>query len=172
MKKDNLLNFSCRVQKESHELTRQKDRNEQERNIFTSEKSFTYPKIYDLFFIKRKITSWEEVPPLFLIKFPIYLFLDGRDTKGEKVYERILDKENDFEIYTMLMHALTDDNFEMPDDTKHIELVTKFMETLPPIPIVTPSQIMNKLNEQDNDGEYTMFKEDDTEENNDNDDNE
>jgi hypothetical protein len=160
--KEELINYSSEVQKETYESNRTTEYKNQHKNIFISEKSYTYPKIYDLFFVKHKIKTWNDVPPLFLIKFPIYLFLDGKNTNGEDVYEKILDTEKDFEIYTMLYDALTDENFEIPDDELIEKLIMTFLETFPPIPIITNKDLMLTLNSTDQSDDHAMFREDET----------
>jgi hypothetical protein len=73
-----------------------------------------------------------------------------------------LDTEKDFEIYTMLYGALTDEDFEMPEEQEYENLIMNFLETYPKIPIVSSKQIMSVLNDKDNKDDHAMFKEDET----------
>jgi hypothetical protein len=156
---ENLAKFSCIVNQKNYELKREKEKDEEYKNIFTSDKEYTYPKIYNHFFIKKIIKSWDSIPPLFMIKFVIFLYMDGKNDQGEDVRPRILNTDDEFRIYKLLFNSITDDEFEMPDDdTEDAKLVCEFMETMPPVPIVTPDDIMNSLNESDDE----LFGQDDT----------
>ena len=155
---ENLSKFACVVSQKKYELKKEEERENEERNIFTSEKEYTYPKIFNHFFVKKIIKSWNDLPPLFMIKFPIYLFLDGKDTEGKDTGTKILGTDDEFRLYKMLYRSLIDDEFEMPDNDDDANLVREFMENLPPIPIMTSNDIMETLNESDDE----LFGEDTT----------
>lgn len=114
---------------------------------FKVEKTTTYPMIYEQMFVTKKIDSWNKIPIFFVTEFPIYLYMDGRNTEGEVVRERLLDREDEFEIFEMLYSAATDDNYELPDDPEKLSIIEDFMATLPPITIMTRDDVMSALNE-------------------------
>jgi len=139
-------------------MRREKEKEEEDRNIFISEKEYTYPKIYNHFFIKKIIKSWDLIPPLFMIKFVIFLYLDGKNDQGEDVRPKILNTDDEFRIYRLLFNSITDNEFEMPDNDEDTKIVCEFMETMPPVPIIAPDDIMKSLNESDDE----LFGEDET----------
>jgi hypothetical protein len=81
-----------------------------------------------------------------MIKFPIFVFLDGKDTDGNDVRPRILGTTDDFRIYRLLYDSL---------------LLTEFLESYPPIPIKTEIDIMCELNNFSNEN-TKMFEEEQT----------
>jgi hypothetical protein len=133
----------------------EKKREEEKKSVFISDKTFTYQKIYADFFINTNktgdhyIKSWDGIPELFVVKFVIFLYMDGRNNAGELVRERLLDTEQEFQIYEMLYNILTDDEYIVPDDEKLREFAEEFIDTLPPIQIITNDQIMKALNDPD-----------------------
>jgi hypothetical protein len=84
--------------------------------------------------------------------------MDGRDVNGEQVRERLLDTENEYVLYEMLYNVLTNENYSVPDDEKLREIAEEFINTLPPIQIITEEQIMRALNDPDD----PIFNEDET----------
>jgi hypothetical protein len=154
----NLSKFSCIVNQKKYKLKMDEDREQEGKNIFISEKEYTYPKIYNHFFIKKIIKSWDSVPPLFMIKFPIFVFLDGKNTSGENVRDKILNTPDEYRLYHLLYDSITNDDFEMPENADDEKLVCEFMETFPPIPILTSNDIMNSLNDSDDE----LFNEEET----------
>ena len=163
--KENLSKYNCVVNEEAFKLRKERDRIERDYNIFVSEKEHTYGIIYNKFFIKKEIRDWDCVSPLFMIKFPIYLYLDGKNTKGEKVRDRILDTADDFRLYRLLYDSITDPDFEMPEDDNELNMVVDFIETFPQsIPIVTEADIMERLNNADV-KHKRIFEEDETSQN-------
>ena len=163
---DGELSYNEEV-KESRQLRKEKNekrKREEKLSVFESDKTYTYKKIYaDMFINTNKngnhyIQSWEQIPELFVVKYAIFLFMDGRDTNGELVRERLLDKENEYEMYEILYNVLTDENYITPDDEYIREIVETFINTLPPIQIVTEEQIMKALNDPND----PIFNEDET----------
>lgn len=144
--KENLSKYHCLVNEQEMLLKREKDRLEQDYNIFVSEKEYTYGLIYNKFFIKKQIKGWDCVPALFMVKFPIYLYLDGKDVNGNDVRQRILDTKDDFRLFRLLYEALTCDDFEMPENEEDKQIIADFLETCPPVPIITEADIMCDLN--------------------------
>lgn len=130
---------------------------EQKYSIFMSEKETTYPRILEHFI--NKYISWNSIPPLFMSKFPIFLYLDGRDLDGNSVGERILDTDDEYYVYTLLYDALFDENFDIPSDEKYQNIIKDFMNHIPPIPLITSKQLMEGLNDSDDE----IFNDDDAE---------
>jgi len=128
---------------------RDKKREEETRNRFLSEKDFTYKKLYESFFVKNQIKDWDNIPELFKCKFPIYLYMDGKGIDGKDRHKRLLDQEDEFTVFKYLYETLTDDNFEMPEDEKYVNIINDFVETLPPIDFMTEDNIMKLLNNPD-----------------------
>jgi hypothetical protein len=151
---------SRRLRKEKTE----KRKRDEKLSVFESDKTYTYKKIYaDMFINTNKngdhyIQSWDQVPELFVVKYAIFLFMDGRDVNGEQVRERLLDTENEYVLYEMLYNVLTNENYSVPDDEKLREIAEEFINTLPPIQIITEEQIMRALNDPDD----PIFNEDET----------
>lgn len=163
--KEHLSKYNCIVNEEETKLRRERERISEDYNKFVAERDTTYGLIYNKFFIRKEIKGWDCVPPLFMIKFPIYLFLDGRDTTGKRVRDKILDTKDDFRMYRLLYDSLTDDEFNMPDDEHELELVNIFIDTFPPeIEIITEHDLMNGINLNDAKHKVNrrMFEEDDT----------
>lgn len=155
--KQNLSNYQCTIMDQEFQLKKEQERLYREFSIYASERDFTYKKIFNGFFVKRKIT-WETLPPLFLAKFPVYLFLDGKNLEGEQIRDNLLETEDGFRLFRLLYDALTDDEFELPDDGGDCALIEQFMNNLPPIQIVTEEDIMSALENKDD----NMFNCDET----------
>jgi len=149
--KDNLANFMCRVNEENRAKRYEEEKAQQRKNVFTSEKEHTYPLIYTDFFVKRKFDGFGDIPPLFIAKFPVFLFMDGKDHDGNDVRPRLLDRPDEYEIYELLLNALTDDEFELPENDEYINLVKDFNQQLPQLDFVSQDDIMKGLNEADDD---------------------
>ena len=104
------------------------------------------------------------MPPLFSIKFAVYLYLDGKDINGEDIREKLLcqsDKREELRLFKLLYGSLTNDDFEIPDDEDDRKLVEDFLETLPPIQLVSAEDIMDALNQTD-EKHSEMFREQET----------
>jgi hypothetical protein len=149
--KDNLANFMCRVNEENRAKRYEDEKAQQRKNIFISEKEHTYPLIYADFFVKRKFDGFGDIPPLFIAKFPVFLFMDGKDHDGNDARPRLLGRPDEHEIYELLLNALTDDEFELPDNEEYINLVKEFNQQLPQLDFVSQDDIMKGLNEADDD---------------------
>lgn len=163
---DKELEYDLEVE-ESRKLRKAKEekrRVEEKRSIFESDKSFTYKKIYaDMFINTNKngdhyIQSLDQIPELFIVKYAIFLYMDGRNVEGELVRERLLDREEEYDIYEMLYNVLTDEKYIVPDDERLQSIVEDFINTLPPIQIITEEQIMKALNDPND----PIFNEDET----------
>jgi hypothetical protein len=120
-------------------------------NQFESQKNFTYKTIYNDFFIKKIISSWDDIPVLFSANFAIFLYLDGKDNDGNDVRPKILDTDDEYRMYNLLLLALTDDAFELPDSESDKIIITDFLDTLPPITLLSSDNIMKSLNDPEND---------------------
>jgi len=128
---------------------RAKKRELELKNRFLSEKDFTYKQIYNDFFVEKKIKDWDKLPELFKNKFVIYLYMDGKGTDGKERHERLLDRENEFTIFKHLMSVLNNDNYDLPDNEKYVDILTDFIDSLPPIEFISDEQIMKLLNDPD-----------------------
>jgi hypothetical protein len=160
--KDIIKNVGSTVEKEDFDLAiyageidqerilkqKEKEKLEDKMNQFRSQKNFTYKKIYEDFFTNKKIPSWEDIPSLFSANFAIFLYLDGKDNNGNNVRDRILDTEDEYRIYNLLLQALTDDTFEIPEEDEFI--ITDFLYTLPPINLLSSDKIMKSYNDPEN----------------------
>lgn len=147
--KHNLSDFSCEVSKNKYDLRKEKEKQEEALNVFLNDKNSVYPKIYNNFFVNKTIKSWADVPSLFLLKFSIFLYMDGKNTEGETVREKTINTDDAYRIYKMLYDVLTDGNFEMPENEKDNEYIIDFLDTYPPIPIITDRQVLSSLNDSD-----------------------
>ena len=154
----NLSKFNCLIRDEENQIKQEIERDEQGKRIFESEKSYTYPKIYNKFFVKKTIKDWGNLPVMFAVKFVIYLFLDGKDENGHIVRERILDTEDEYHMFKLLFDSLVNDDFEPPEDEYESLIVEEFTETLPPIQMITADEIMEDLNREDHKND-ALFKE-------------
>jgi hypothetical protein len=131
-----------------------KKREEEKRSVFESDKCFTYKKLYNDMFVRTNdkgehyIRSWKQIPELFNIKYAIFLYMDGRNTEGVSVREKLLDREDEYEIYELLYNSLVNEDFELPKDEYLQCIVQEFIDTLPSdLVIVTPEEIMQALND-------------------------
>lgn len=143
--KNNLSKYHCLITEQEFNEKREKDRLEQEYNKFVSERDHTYGLIYDKFFNKKQIDGWECVPPFFMLKFPIYLYLDGKNTDGVDVRDKILGTYDDFRMYKLLYNSIVYDDFEFPEDETDVKIITDFLETFPPVPIRTEEDMSNLI---------------------------
>jgi len=103
LKKDslNLSEYNFQVTKIRHDLEREKERLRSEENVFESERRFTYPKIKH--HIESGESSKEDIPDMFLDKYPIFEYMEEND---------LLFNENAFEIYKSLYRDLHGDSEE------------------------------------------------------------
>lgn len=142
----------------------EKKRQEEKKSIFESDKSFTYKKIYaDMFINTNKngehyIKSFDQIPELFIVKYVIFLYMDGKNTEGKDVRTRLLDTPEEYTLYEMLYNVLTNEDYVVPEDEKLQLIVEDFIDTMPPIQIITEEQIMKALNDPND----PIFNEDET----------
>jgi hypothetical protein len=154
----NLSKFSCVIRDKEIDMKKDLDVLTEGFNMFNSEREYTYPKIFNSFFSKNTIRDWNALPSLFLAKFPVYLYLDGKNLDGETVRESLLDTDDGYRLYKLLYMALTDDDFDPPEDEDDQNIINDFMENIPPIPIFTDREILDDMkNENDR-----IFEEDET----------
>ena len=151
-------NIICEVNENNLKEKKEKEKIEQEYNIFVSEKEYTYPKIFNHFFIKKIINGWDNIPSLFIAKFPVYLYINGKDLEGNQVRENLLDSKEGFRLYKLLYDSITDDDFMMPTDENDKKIIEDFINNLPPIQIINEKDIMNIMNDPDDD----LFERDNT----------
>jgi hypothetical protein len=128
------------------------EKTKQNKKMFINDKCVTYSNIYSDFFEKKIIKNWNEIPPLFNSKFPVFLFMDGKDKNGSNVRDKLLDKENEFEVFTMLHNFLVSTvdnsiNFDTPSDEISKKILNDFTEFMPDIKVITQKQVMECLND-------------------------
>lgn len=104
---------------------------------------------------KHKRITWNSLPPLFISKFVVYLFMDGKDEFGNGVRTKLFGREDEVKIFDILSKSLCDD-FEPPDNDEYIAIVNDFVESLPPVNIMTCDEVNHVLNEKDR-SKYEMF---------------
>ena len=130
-------------------------------SIFLADKESTYKMVLNAIMSDTKLgdeIDLNKVPPLFLSKFPVFLFMDGKDLFGNTVRDGLLDTENEYHIFTLLHNSLSNE-FETPEDDEDIQLVSDFMDFLPAaFQPKTDEEIMELMNEQDRENEC-IFKE-------------
>ncbi len=160
--KKNLLEHHCDIAEHEFKLKREEERLKQEYNIFVSERDYTYGLIYDKFFVKKQIKGWDCVPPFFMLKFPIFVFLDGKNTEGQNVRPRLLDTKDDFRLYKLLYNSIVSSEFEPPEDEEDARIVSEFLESFPPVPIITEDDINEMMLNEDTIGRRyrRIFEED------------
>lgn len=133
-----------------------KEKLQQELNIFNSERTYTYPKIFKTFFIDKKITDWDKLPPMFIVKFLIFLYLEGKDLTGIQIRENLLDSKDGFRLFKLLHEYLeqistdvsNDDKLELPNNENDKKIVEDFISNLPPITsLLTNKHIIEMLND-------------------------
>jgi len=124
------------------------------KQVYLSERDYTYSRIYDDMFKHKRIT-WNSLPPLFISKFVVYLFMDGKDEFGNGVRTKLFGREDEVKIFDILSKSLCDD-FEPPDNDEYIAIVNDFVESLPPVNIMTCDEVNHVLNEKDR-SKYEMF---------------
>jgi hypothetical protein len=66
---------------------------------------------------------------------------------------------DEYKIFNLLHNSITDQQFELPEDENDAKIVLDFLETLPPIDIITPEDIMSALNKGN---KHRIFAEDET----------
>lgn len=159
--KENLSKYHCLVVEQEFNEKKEREKLEEEYNKFISERDYTYGKIYEKFFVKKQIKDWDCVPPFFMLKFPIFVYLNGKDLNGENVRESILYTKDDFRMYKLMYDALVNPDFEMPDDEDDSKIIIDFLDSYPPIPIMSEYDIMLELNKYDNKN-AKIFEEDET----------
>lgn len=146
--KDDLSRYNCAYRDDEYKEKKIRNKLIEEYNKFVSERDNTYGIFYNKFFVKKEIAGFDCIPALFKLKFPIYLFLDGRNTDGDIVRNKILNTKDDFRLYKLLFDSLTSDDFEMPDDEDEIRLVNDFLDTFPDIPLCSDKDYMMSYNEK------------------------
>lgn len=144
--KDNLANFICKAKYEKSMENKKLEKIQEAINLFIYDKENIYPKIYDDFYVRHKFNGFSNLPPLFISKFLIFLFMEGRDHDGILVRQGLFGRPDEYEIYDLLRNALSDDDFELPDNEEYIIIIKDFLRQLPQINIVSSTEIMDMLN--------------------------
>ncbi len=144
---ENLSKLHCITADEKYKIKKDEDRQLQKFNVFLSEKNYTYQQLLTQFFDPESDRNWDSLPPFFVVKFAVFLFMDGKDINGESVRERILDTADEYQIFTVLYNTLTDDEF-INDNQEYEKIIEDFTNSLPPIKLVSEDDVQNFLNEQ------------------------
>lgn len=151
----NCSKLACAIRDEEIATKKEEEKIQQEFNIFKSERTYTYPKIFRGFFTDKKNGNWNDLPPMFIAKFAIFLYLEGKNLDGKQVRENVLDSADGFRLYKLLREYLekltgdenSDNEFELPGDENDKKLVENFISNLPPIRLLTERNIMEMLND-------------------------
>lgn len=160
---ENLSSYITNYNEEQKETKKRDEELEKNISVYISEKEYTYKKIYNSM-IKSGGINFEKIPSLFISKFPVFLFMDGKDCEGNDVRDRLLDTDDEYRIFKILYDSLVDENFNEPENDDDAEIICEFMDFLPNgYQAITPQEIMNFHNKKDNSGACIMFKEDETE---------
>jgi len=135
---------------------KEKEKYEQKLKRYTYDKTEIYPKMCNNLFLTQRFTSLEHIPLLFRRQFIVFLFMDGKNLNGEYVRDSLFDKDNEFEIYELLMNSMDESFCNFPDDKELLSMLEKFEHFIPDIEL--PS--MKNLNEssESSDELYEIFK--------------
>jgi hypothetical protein len=163
--KNILENYITDYNSERSEHKNETNKTNREINEFISDRESTYKLVYMQMFgnnKKKKDTGKEinlySVPPLFVAKFPIFLYMDGKDLYGNSVRDRLLDREDAFNIYKLLFDTLTNSEAEVPEDNEEeLEIVNDFINFVPPsFQPATVKDIMDYKNKKDKLNPYSL----------------
>lgn len=167
-----LENFITDFNKERIEYAKEESKTNREITEFISEKESVYKLIYMRMFgdeekNKNKAINLYDVPDLFVAKFPVFLYMDGKDLKGNNVRERLLDRDDDFIIYRLLYAALNDQEFIIPEEyennDEYLQLVSDFINFVPlSFQPATVQDIMSTKNKKDRLNPYSLHDRFDT----------
>jgi hypothetical protein len=160
---DKLSEYTTILNEEEKKEKKIDEKIEKELSIYISEKEYTYKKIYNAMKKLGKI-DFNKIPPLFMTKFPIFLFMDGKDCKGNNVRERLLDTDDEFKIYTLLYKTLTEENIDETNTDYEDDIICEFINFLPNgFQAFTAEEIMENENKKSDDPNHIIFKEKETE---------
>jgi hypothetical protein len=160
---EKLNEYTNNLNEESKSIKKIDEKIEKELSIFISEKEYTYKKIYNAM-KKSGGIDFNKIPTLFMTKFPIFLFMDGKDCKGNNVREKLLDTEDEFKIYNLLYKTLTDENIDDANTDYEDEIICEFINFLPNgFQAFTAEEIMENENKKSDDPNHVIFREKETE---------
>jgi hypothetical protein len=149
--KDTIANYMCKLKDEQKQKKLEEQRLLDRKHVYEHDKNFAYSKIYEDFFVKKKFNGFENLPPLFMMKFIVFLFMEGKNNNGEYIYENLFGRDDQFDIYEILIESLTDiDSIENIDNDEYKNILDKFLGQLPEIQLYSSEEITNSLN-QNND---------------------
>jgi hypothetical protein len=137
-------------------------------SIYTSEKEHTYKKILDAM-MKNGGVNFDKIPSLFISKFPVYLFMDGKDCYGNDTREKLFGRDDEYLLFEILYESLTSEDFnsfENENYSDYLHIISEFINYLPnDYQAITEKQIMDYYNEKDceNNPNLMIFKETETE---------
>lgn len=164
--KENLNKYTSKFNEDSKKKKIEDEKLNNEITVYKSERDYTYKKIYAAMMNSDGV-DFNKIPPLFISKFPVFLFMDGKDCEGETVRETLFetDNDNDYYIYKLLYSIITEElSLDDVEDEKDEELICKFINFLPDgYQSVTPDEVMKILNNNSDDEKHIMFREDETE---------
>jgi hypothetical protein len=123
---------------------------------------YTYEKILESTLEHNNgIIDLNNLPVLFASKFPIYLWMNGKDLQGNQINKNMLRTNNSHDVFNMLYRSLYDDDYELPDDDEKLQIINDFNNFLPSdFNSETVDEIMHKMNtksEKTNE-EYEVFR--------------
>jgi len=155
--------FNSNIEKYNSEAlstNKENDKFDNDHSIFISQKITSYKTIYNSM-IETGGISFDKIPPLFITKFPIFLFMDGKDCRGNDVRKRILDTDDEYVIFTILYEVLIDNNGEDLFENiaeKYMNIVEEFIDFLPNgFQAVTEKDIMDYFNQDGNNENNAIF---------------
>lgn len=156
-----LSSYITEYNEDKKKLKKEEEEMNQKIDIYNADKE-TYQKIFST--INKYDDLFDHIPIMFNDKFPVFLFMDGKDMHGNDTREKILHTENEMMIFDTLYHSLIDDEYEILDDTA--DIISDFMNFLPNnYKVITQKEIMSYGNDQVNLNNI-LFKNNETEHDN------
>lgn len=165
--KENLNDYVEKMNEDSKKIKLEEEKLDREISVFISERDYTYKKIYSAM-ISFGAIDFNKIPSLFISKFPVFLFMNGKDCNGVDVRKNLFDTENDeeqFYSYKLLYNILTEEiSLTDVEDEKYEELICEFINFLPNgYQLITPDDVMKICNKNSDDEKHIMFREEETE---------
>jgi hypothetical protein len=143
-----LSDYRCEFNRKEQLKKYNENKSKSDEQIFDYNRNNIYKKIYEDFFINKIIQSFSEVPIMFMTIFPIFLYLEGKNMKGEDINDNLLYSEDAFYLYQTLFNAITNEKFIFPEDEDEVNFINEFLEMYPSdLPIVTNEDIHNTFEE-------------------------
>jgi predicted HTH domain antitoxin len=157
---ENLNTYIEKYNKEKISFSKDEEKKKQKEAIYLAGKD-TYKKILKSM-IKSGGVSFDKIPILFNDKFPIFLFMDGKDNNGEDVREKLFGVDDEIKIFDTLHESLINDDINI-EDNDDIELIEMFADFLPNgYQAMTEKEIMIYENEKNDNLNKIIFREKET----------